>query len=356
MTASAPTLQFLKFALATLGLAAFVAGSRAADAVPDPRAVLGEAIGAILGADGPKEERLLRSLDPATLSPTYADMRACMLGRLDGTGALPPAADPFARHVLDLYAAYWREALAHADARAAAERRLARALAAALERPDLADATQQAIEHVLAARLEKSGYHVLLGRTGLLLELMLWTRQDDKPYTVALPEGTHVTHVFLLNDFLVTGWTGWFSCGRTGTGGWTKPEGLYAVVPNYQSLDDETFKVNFLAHETQHFADITRFPDLLDWEKEYRAKLVELSLADTTRAHVLGVFESNQGDNIDDAHSYADKRVLQHLRQRLGLAPDADLAAVPGDRLRAAAKAQLLADSAARERGKAGGR
>ncbi|MBV8910456.1 MAG: hypothetical protein JOZ89_06820, partial [Gammaproteobacteria bacterium] len=97
-----------------------------------------------------------------------------------------------------------------------------------------------------------------------------------------------------------------------------------------------------------------RFPDLMDWEKEYRAKLVELALADTTRPQILERLQASQGEDPQDAHSYANRQVLEALRTRLSLPRDADLSTVkPGD-LRLAAVSELRADSARRKHRKPG--
>ena len=340
-------MHHLKICLAVLAFAGAATTGHASE--PDPRTVLRDAIGAVLQANGPAAKHLLKSLPPARLEPKLADIRACMLHRLDHRPQEAALVDRLVGKVLLSYETYWQQALRAPERRAQTERRFIRALAGVLKRPDLANSTPEALEPVIRARIEQAGYHLLLGRTGVLLELMLWSKQEERPYEVQLPEGTFVSHVFLLNDFLSRGWAAYFTCGRTGTGGWTKPEGLYAVGPSYGNLNDEHFTVNFLAHETQHFADMGRFPQLRDWEKEYRAKLVELSLADATRAEMLQAFSSNQGEDAEDPHSYANKRVLQRLRLQLGLATDADLSLVPVDEIQRAAKAELLADSAARQ-------
>ncbi len=196
-------MQISKSAAVFFSLGALATSAGAATPGPEPKAVLSEAIGALLQADGPKERHLLTRLEPSTLSAKQAELRTCMLARLDGGAELPPPADPFVRKVLDTYRAYWREAMRTPPVRAAAERQLIEALTTLLDRPDLKNI--DAVEPVLTARLGQAGYHAILGRTGVLQELMLWSRQDDRAYTVALPEGTHVTHVFLLNDFASMG-------------------------------------------------------------------------------------------------------------------------------------------------------
>lgn len=317
-------------------------------AAAEARAAAAEASGALLQADGPRARALLSALPAEALSTADAAFRACALNRLDPERApSPPAEDAaFAQKALHAYRLYWRAAVIQPETRDAEEAALAARLSVLLDRPDLT--TMAAVDGPMRERIRAEGGFVLGGRTGRLLDLMLWSRQDEREVAVALPEGPHEVKLFLLDDFASRGWSEWLTCGRTGTGGWAKTEGLYAIVPAYDSLEDEAFAVNFLAHETQHFADYAAWAGLPSWQLEYRAKLTEVALAETTRARTLERFVRNQGDDQADAHSYANRRVLEALRRRLALAPDADLAAAAPDALRAAAQAELQADTARR--------
>lgn len=334
----------LLFALAYL--------ARVAHAEPSPMPPpfhMADVLGAIVQGDGTRATAILRPLSDTELSARDAQLRSCMLARIEGSGeGESRVPDAFTQRVLEAYEEYWRRGVVGPSARAPAEDGLLTALRQLLGNDQLADVSSA--EPALASRIERAGYHSLQGRTGVLHELMIWSRQTEKQEHVALPEGQQTTHVFLLDGFVSRGWSSYLTCGRTGTGGWTRPEGLYAVVPAYDSLDGEDFRVSFVAHESQHFADQKRFPNLKDWEKEYRAKLVELALADSTRTRVLRYFSSSQGDDPADSHSYANRQVLRSIRQRLGLAVDADLSTAPPERLRQAAVAELRADSARRVR------
>lgn len=313
-----------------------------------PEQSASEAAGALLRADGPAARRVLDAMPTTGLDPKFEAFRTCALDRLDLARPLPepPADAPFALRTLHAYRQYWREATVHPDTRAQAEVALGKRLGALLGRPELDDMLKA--EGPTLERIRAEGWHPLGGRTGRLLELMLWRDQESREVSVALPEGSYSTTLILLDGFESRGWSNWMTCDRTGTGGWAKPEGLYAIVSAYPSLEDENFSVNFLAHETQHFADYAAWPGLPGWALEFRAKLTELALADATRERILSRFESNQGDDEADAHSHANRRVLAALRRRLNLAADADLKAVALDALRAAARAELAADTAAR--------
>ena len=244
-----------------------------------------------------------------------------------------------------LYRTYWRSsALDEAARPAAAERALVAGLARLLGRSALKDVDEA--EPLIAARLKAAGLFSQEGQTGVFHDLMIWSRSTQRVENVPLPEGGNATQVNYLDGFISRGWSSYFTCDRTGTGGWTTTDGLFVIVPSYDSLTDETFRVNFLAHESQHYADKKRFGELPAWRLEYRAKLVELAYADTTRDRVLASFSSNQGDDAADPHSYANKRVLEALERRLAASSVAELHRVPIESLHEAAVwDELRADS-----------
>lgn len=340
-------MKFISFAAAIATATVSPAAIVPAESSPSARATLNEAIGAILQADGPRARNLLEGLSPTQLSAKDSDFRRCALSRIEGPAdTLSPAnSDPFVSEVLGAYRAYWHRALVNSSDRAAAEAELSRRLSALLSiKPPrkLSD-----LEPQLAKALERRGFHSLEGKTGSLSELMLWSKQELHREHVVLPDGQVTTPVYYLDDFLSRGWSTYFTCGKTGTGGWTKEDGLYLVVPSYKSLADENFRVNFLAHESQHLYDRQHFKDLPDWRLEYRAKLVELALANNTLKKVLASFTANQADDPIDPHSYANKHVLTALAKRLHLDSAAGLVNVPASSLHRAAAAELMADTRA---------
>lgn len=311
------------------------------------------ALSAVLQADGRQARELLAGIPAETLDPDLARFRACAVGRLEGPIAQDAPVSPrtgkpddFARQVMTLYEAYWRQGVMDPDHRDAAQTQLRLGLARLLEAP--ATLGLDAALGQTKARLERSGFHLVNGRTGYLLDLILWSKTETKDETVTLPEKVVKTRVFYLSDFQSQGWANYLTCDRTGTGGWATGKGLYIIVPAYKNLTDESFTISFLAHESQHHADYARFRKLAGWELEYRAKLVELAYVNATREQLLAAFASNQGNDPNDAHSYANRLVLATLRDRLKLAPDADLAAVPVDRLQQTAIAALREDTARR--------
>jgi hypothetical protein len=307
------------------------------------------AIGDILRGQGRNARTTLRSIAPADLDTKDQAFRTCALSRLDA--ATPPpvlselhADHRFARDLLTLYRVYWRDSAMNEAERSTSEKALVDGLGKLLGRP-IADVSSA--EPLIAARLQAAGLFSQQGRTGVFHDLLIWRRETQKTEEIALPEGSNPTQVNYLDDFISRGWSTYFTCDRAGTGGWATGNGLFVIVPSYDSLTDENFRVNFLAHESQHYSDMKRFGDLPQWQLEYRAKLVEIAYADTTIVKVLNSFASNQGEDPADPHSYANKRVIEALENRLAITAVDDLRAVPVKQLNEAARSALKADSAA---------
>ena len=210
------------------------------------------------------------------------------------------------------------------------------------------DADLDALEPTLSKALEEEGLYSLQGQTGLLRELMIWSKQEQRIMQASLPEGAHSVTVMLLDGFKSLGWGAYATCDRASTGGWATESALFAVVPKYESLDAEEFRVTFLGHEGQHFADKTRLKKLKSWELEYRAKLTELAQANVTRTKVLGKFFTDQGDDPASPHSYANRQVLMALVQKLRLGSADELSSADVPAVQAAAVELLREDSARR--------
>ena len=284
-----------------------------------------------------------------------ADYRACMLNRFGRKSPLldeTRTQDPFVDEVLSVYQKYWWHALAAPSKREALDEKLRKQVLALLEERSGAD-DWDAVETRLTEQLRARNFHALVGRTPPLRELMLWRKQDSKLYDVALPEGSHRVRVELLDDFVSRGWSYYARCGRGSSGGWATEDRLFAVMPWFKSdLESDAFRASLLGHETQHFADMTRFADLESWVLEYRAKFTELWMAKETLPKLLAKFAGSQSDDKNSPHTYANKRVLSTLRGRLEAqnisASQPDLSDVPPDALRAVARELLIEDSGKR--------
>lgn len=314
------------------------------------RRSIAESVTAVLQGDSGRAVAALEAVPADRFGGDDRAYRACMLERF-GQGSAPRLVDATGDARVDellwLYQEYWWRAL---TAPASLEQ-LGDALRERLRvhlGAHTADWTE--LEEMAAQRLLASGYHAQLGRTPPLRELMIWRTQNSERYDVVLPEGSHRVRVELLDDFVSRGWSSYGRCGRGSSGGWATKDRLYAVMPWFEGdLESDAFRASLLGHETQHFADLGRFPDLEPWELEYRAKLTELWKASDTLPALLARFAGSQGDDPNAPHPYANKRVLSALRERLQgqnvATVRADLGDVPPQVLRAAAREQLIEDS-----------
>jgi hypothetical protein len=114
------------------------------------------------------------------------------------------------------------------------------------------------------------------------------------------------------------------------------------VAPAWD-LSSEGYTISLLAHEAQHFSDYRRYPKLAQTDLEYRAKLTEVALAETTQRSLLDMFSSQATRDRRLPHPFASYWVVERLRARL-LA--SDWAALPSESIRRAARAELQAHSA----------
>jgi hypothetical protein len=317
---------------------------------PQAAATIDRATGLALQGDAASAVQALAQTPAASFVGEDATFRACMMKRFQG--AIQPSSDftvtdPWVASLVMNYVAYWQRALTRANEREDAERELRNAISKLLGRPVTSDGEFDEAESAITSDAEKRGFHILLGRTAPLRELMLWKKQTTEPRQVDLPETRQSVTVTFLDDFVVRGWGHYATCGRRSAGGWATEEGLFAVVPAYRSVEDETFSVRFLAHESQHFADKRTLPNLENWELEYRAKLVELALADSSQASTVELICENRGTSKDSAHGYANTRVVDDVTKsaRVQAGDMCTRKTLAGQLLRDAAKQVLLEDS-----------
>ena len=318
---------------------AIAAGALAAGcaSVPHEPPTIYDALNALLGADGPGALAAMDHFDPASLTPKRKAIIDCVRGRLTGGGA-PNDLPPVSSATLVAYQRYWRDAMMKTDSPAAAEAKLLASLDAI---PAMAGAKDprslDSVSDYAVTAIEKEGLHALTGKTQPLYELMIWKSQETKVYDVQLPENPVKVKVVFLDQFASPGWAGWASCGVSQTGGWAKPDALYAVKSSYE-LDSESFRVSYLAHEGQHFSDYAKYPKLEQPELEYRAKLTEIAESDATTAELLANFAGGGGDSRSAPHAFANRQVTFALKD------------VPPEQVRQAAAAKLRESSATIER------
>ena len=242
------------------------------------------------------------------------------------------APDPWLRDALRAYLRHFLRVFDRDEPREASERVLIDDLAAlaGTARTGNDEHDVEVAEAALRDGFASRGYQHLGGRTMPHLGAYVWTRTEQRTFSVALPRGEpqEVT-VHLMHDFLLRGWLYWSSFGRQGAGGWFKDgepdwaDGLYCVRDRYGDRleDDPAFRVSLLGHEAQHVADHRAYPDLTSVELEYRAKLVEL-IAYAAVDDRLRSFLDDARDDPELPHPQAAHRIVTRLASRLfGHAP-----------------------------------
>ncbi|MEP6677574.1 MAG: hypothetical protein ABJA78_20605 [Ferruginibacter sp.] len=155
-----------------------------------------------------------------------------------------------------------------------------------------------------------------IGKTGKLFDLLVWKSQKDTTYHFTLHHETTSARVIFMNDFITLGWEEYATLGRYYPGGWATSGALYCVRSAYD-LKSENFLVSYLAHESRHFADYKLFPKLTSADLEYRAKLVELSLAKQSLYGLVNFFIDNANYDSDNGHSVADYCVIRDLSRAI---------------------------------------
>jgi hypothetical protein len=304
---------------------------------------LNDALAPLFTLDQSEVLHRLKALNPASLNAKDARTRLCVLERFGDTQAAerPEAGLPVeVSRIVSIFRRYWSDALLHRETLAQANSTLLEALRTEL---DLPGADLETAYGALQNRIESAGLHVLGGRTPPLFELMIWRTQIDTKERLSLPEGVLEAPVSLLDDFASGGWSSWASCDQTGTGGWTTSSRIMTVRSAWQ-LDSEAYRVSLLGHEAQHFSDKQRFPKLESSDLEFRAKLVELILADKSQADLLAKFTLRASRQRGLPHPFANFWVLEKLRERLHTQ---DLAQTAPEQIRGAALAELHAHTAA---------
>lgn len=306
-----------------------------------------------LGGDMAAALAILDSIPAAQLTPKDSATAGC----IRRTFQSPPTSEGLPARsgaILAAYRNYWQSAMLRRMTPAEAESRLLSDLnaigGAAAADTTAAGGLEAASERAKAA-IESEGLHALTGVTSPFWELMIWKVHTPTTYKVKLTDQTLDVRVVFLDEFVSLGWAAYATCGRAHTGGWATSEELYALKSSYV-LDSEDFRVSYLAHEGRHFADYKRFPKLEQPELEYRAKLTEIALSDTTTHSLIANFSRRTVRDRSVPHSFANYCVARDLGRAVfgrdagagvggGGGDPSRWAGVPADRLRREARRLL---------------
>lgn len=179
------------------------------------------------------------------------------------------------------------------------------------------DSLQEDLYKYCNAFLKENGYFSnAFGKTAHLYDLFLWKQQEILEYPIELVEDSINVTVYLMKDFISTGWSHYTTFGRNYASGWTTKEALFCVAKAYD-LESENFHVSYLTHEGQHFSDCKNFPKLKQRDLEYRAKLVELIKSNKTTHEIINKFIRNASEHSHNAHAFANYCIIRDLSEAI---------------------------------------
>jgi hypothetical protein len=222
-------------------------------------------------------------------------------------------------NVLTLFQNYWTEVLMKESTINSAEKRYRSLLTKLLHtytRGSGQYQDQTDFENLLGIVLKDKGYYTRLGRTGNIMDLILWSSQAVKTYDVKIQDTVIKVPVVMIDSVLSYGWEGFATFDHFYPGGWTGPDTLFCITKDYD-LNSEKFIVSYLTHETQHLYDAKRYSGYSRWMAEYRAKLAELSVADSTVYDLLGGFIKGNKNDRKLTHPYAEFTLITGLSKEI---------------------------------------
>jgi len=233
-----------------------------------------------------------------------------------------PSDDTSIQQLLNIYQSYWRKALLDNNNIEKYNGELADSITAFLNkhgyRVDTLSNEKMAKSFGLHLKkyLQNKQYYSATGKTGIFFDLFLWTREVPVTYIEQLPETKTNTTVVFIENTLTMGWQEYATFGKAYPGGWATKELLYCVRKAYDTTS-ENFKVSYLKHEAQHFADYKVYPILTGADLEYRAKLTELVFARQTLYNTIGTFIRNASSEGRNPHAFANFTVIRDLSKVL---------------------------------------
>lgn len=171
-------------------------------------------------------------------------------------------------------------------------------------------------DSVLKKIIEKEGFKVDFKFRNGFQEIFIWNKESAKKYDVILPKDTVKTTVVFIESYHINGYDEFATFGTSQVGGWAVKEAatLYCNKGIYD-LNSEKFKISYLKHESLHFTDLNKYPNLSSADLEYRAKIIELmycteeTIYDRISEFVIG---ANKAIRVN-SHPYANYILIQNL-------------------------------------------
>jgi len=170
--------------------------------------------------------------------------------------------------------------------------------------------------YYLSNMLKKKGYYSRIDKTGNLMDLIIWTKQSIKNYSINLADTTVKVPVVFIDSTITLGWEGYATFDHFYPGGWTGTDTVYCIKKDYDVNSDE-FKVNLLTHEARHLVDAKLYSDFPRWTAEYRAKLAQLSVAKKNVYDLINGFIKGSENDSNLTHPFAEYKIIAELSKEI---------------------------------------
>lgn len=171
-------------------------------------------------------------------------------------------------------------------------------------------------DSVLKKIIEKEGFKVNFNFRNGFQELFIWNEESTEKYDVILPKETIKTTVVFIESYHINGYDEFSTIGDSQVGGWaTKDSATLFCNKGTYELNSEKFKISYLKHESLHFTDLKKYPNLSSADLEYRSKVIELMYC-TEETIYDRISEFMSGANKADrknSHPYANYILIQSM-------------------------------------------
>lgn len=163
------------------------------------------------------------------------------------------------------------------------------------------------------------GFHCKFLLMNGMQDILIWKKQSNTRYFVELPTDSIEVSVVNIEDYVLKGMLNYASCDDVEIGGWASisDTSLFCNKDTYR-VKSENFKVSYLKHESIHFVDLQRYPNLQSADLEYRAKLIELSYCteNTIYDRLYEFIVGASDETPENPHPYANYQLIHRLSMR----------------------------------------
>lgn len=225
--------------------------------------------------------------------------------------------------IANIYREYWRKELLKPDSEKM-DSILYKNLTTYIVKKNLSKFNKDSLEYnlrndkELTRIINKQGFKCKFFFLNGMQDLIIWKKERREKSKIEIPTGVVNVTVVHLDDVLLSGYSGYASFDLITTGGWAEKETptIYCLSSSYD-IDSEKYKISYLKHESIHFSDLNKYPNLSSADLEYRAKLTELIYC-TKESIYDRIAEFLNGASPADrnySHPFADHCIIQNFSQ-----------------------------------------